>query len=286
MTKNLAIIPGVIAIVLLAGWGTSKETNIAGDKKHSKNFHGTLETWTNPPVKVDNISIDNLFAQIPLYVKPSVPTRKKSTAHTAAAAAADKAAYAARVAQEASASAKKMLADGNQQAATGAAKAAQAAADAAEAAAKAVAAITPQEKIQKQKLHMLKEDPKVSLIEFELDLVEVDEIRVPHPDETWVWQEGKGHRKVKFVEMTVISKGRQKTKSSYLIEKNKKIYCDKIDAAGPGEQKVPVMAIKSLKIEGYTDRDLEERKKKEAAERETIKRIAAKDREQQKQKAR
>ena len=74
--------------------------------------------------------------------------------------------------------------------------------------------------------------------------------------------------------MTTISRDVKKTKAHYLIEKNKKVLCDRPNATGPEEQKVPITAIKSLKIEGYRDRELEERERKQQEEREKIRRLS------------
>ena len=58
------------------------------------------------------------------------------------------------------------------------------------------------------------------------------------------------------------------------MEHRKKIYCDRISAAGPAEQEVPLEAVKSLKIKGYKDRELEETEKRREEERRKIKKLA------------
>jgi len=270
------------AIVLLAGWGT-QDSNIAGDKKHSINFYGTLETWASPgdPMEVENISIENIFKQIPMYVKPShTPEKQKEvTAQNAIAQAARSAEQAAKAAKKAAQTAKKVSKKGIDEgatAATDAAKAAQAAAQAATAAAEAIATTVPQSKKTKTRKHSLPEDPKTSLIQAEVDLAEVGEIKTPYPDEIWTYQKKEKDRKFEFVQVTIISNDAKKTKTDYLVERWKKVYCDRTSAAGPGEQKVPLTAIKSLKINGYKDREQEERKKRQEQEKEKIKRIAKK----------
>ena len=52
--------------------------------------------------------------------------------------------------------------------------------------------------------------------------------------------------------MIVISKSG--TKHPYLLERKTKVYCDEIDTAGPVEKVVPLPAIKSLIIDGYSFR--------------------------------
>ena len=151
MKKEYVIIAGIIGAILLSGWG-SPDSNITGDKKQSINFYGTLTTWENPEtvIEVDNISIDNIFKQIPMFLKPSRPKKsKKMTAATTTAHAAKAAKKAAKEAQKAAIAAKK----GDIIAAKKVAKASQQAADAAAAAAQAVSIAMPKEKTAERKIY-------------------------------------------------------------------------------------------------------------------------------------
>jgi len=47
-----------------------------------------------------------------------------------------------------------------------------------------------------------------------------------------------------------------------LLESKTPIYCDGIDSAGPQETTVPLSALKTLTIDGYTYRDTSADKKK------------------------
>jgi len=214
MKKAIAIIGAVGTICILAGWGT-QGSNVAGDKKQTIKFYGTLETWASPrkPMEVENISIENIFRQIPMYVKPS---------------------------------------------------------------GSAIATSSPKTDTKQTNNLVLQKDPKTSLIQAEIDLAEVGEVKVPFPDQFWIYQKDDRARKNEFVQVTIISNDAKKTKTDYLVEKRKKIFCDRISAAGPGEQKVPLTAIKSLKIKGYKDRELEKSKKRKQEEQEKIKRLAKK----------
>ncbi len=221
MKKSLYTLLGISTTMILAGWGTS-ESNIAGDKKQAVNFSATIETWANPDteIKVENLSIDNLYKQIPLYLKPAVSNPRPD---------------ASAVALDCS----KCFPD------------------------KAVTSS------KKYKEFILEGDPRNTLIETKIDLAEVSEIIIPHPDEIWTYQKEKGYNKTEYIEMVIISKDTKKTKTSYLIEKRKRIYSDRINAAGPEEQEVPLEALKSLKIDGYSDRKIEETKKIQEKERTT-----------------
>ncbi len=96
-------------------------------------------------------------------------------------------------------------------------------------------------------------NPFKDYIATKIDLSETGKIQVPSPGTIWVYQKKKKHRKLKFTEVIVISKSN--TKHHYLLERKTKVYCDEIDAAGPVEKIVPLPAIKSLKIDGYSFRD-------------------------------
>ncbi|GEM_PF-1836805 len=266
MRKTFVSLFGIVAIFILSGWG-AQNSNVSGDKKHAINFYGTLETWSSPDtiINIENISIDNLYKQIPMLLKPTLkPAAKGKKSFADAAQKAAKAAKkAAKAAQKAAKTAKK---DG-ESAAQDAALAAKAAADAAQAAVQALSTTKQAEKTADPKKHILTSDPKTNLIETKIDLVEVHEITVPHPDELWIYQKEKGYRKVEYIEIEIVSKGTKKTSMSYLIEKRKKIYCDRVTASGPEEQEVPLKAIKSLKIMGFNDRDVEKSKNKQEIEK-------------------
>jgi len=278
MKKTLAAFVAIGTICVLSGWGT-RDSNVSGDKKQSINFYGTLETWASPgkTMEVENISIENIFRQIPMYVKPSGKYKAKAGPTQAVDQAARSAEQAAKSAKKAAQAAKKAARQQDSAAATvaaDAAKAAQDAAKAATAAAEAIATAAPQPTAKQKNEITLQKDPKTSLIQAEIDLAEVGEIKVPFPDQVWVYQKDDKARKLEFIQVTIISNDVKKTKTDYLVEKWKKIYCDRVSAAGPGEQKVPLTALKNLKIKGYSDRELEESKRRKEKEREKIRRLA------------
>jgi len=92
-----------------------------------------------------------------------------------------------------------------------------------------------------------------------IDLDEVSQINVPTPGIIWYYQKKERHPRQEFIEVEVITKSN--TKRSYLVDPKTPIYCDEIDAAGPQEKIVRLLALKTLTIEGYTYRDTSKDKK-------------------------
>ncbi|TET06925.1 hypothetical protein E3J79_00430 [Candidatus Dependentiae bacterium] len=107
--------------------------------------------------------------------------------------------------------------------------------------------------------HTLKTDPRRGIIS-RIDLSEASEIQVPHPHIVWNYQK-KGSRKSKYIEIIVISNDKQKTKCSYLIDLRRKIFCDKVNKAGPIELEVPFQSLKHLVIKGYRHKEPEKKEK-------------------------
>ncbi len=196
MRKIIFLFLNVAILLVLVNWG-APETTVAGGNKHVINFHGTLYTWAQPeqPIKIDNISLDNLFRQIPLYTKPSIKNKKI------------------------------IKKEGNN--------------------------------------YIILKNPRKNFTEIQIDLSETNEIIVPQPEKKWTYkpEENKTseYGNIVFVEIILVSNDK-KTQSHYLIENNKKLYCDKINKAGPIEMEVPIIALKKLVIEGFTDRNLEKKK--------------------------
>lgn len=53
-----------------------------------------------------------------------------------------------------------------------------------------------------------------------------------------------------YIEITIISNDKRKTKNVYIIEKLKKLFCDEVNEAGPIEKELSLLAIKRLQING------------------------------------
>jgi hypothetical protein len=108
----------------------------------------------------------------------------------------------------------------------------------------------------------LKEDPTHDMAVTKIDLEEVEEIRVDH-EPIYVFQQPQ-HRPSYFYRATIISKSSSKTKHYALIPEHIKLQCDEVDAAGPIEKSVPLSAVKSLKIKGFSQRMDQEQTKNNA----------------------
>jgi hypothetical protein len=105
----------------------------------------------------------------------------------------------------------------------------------------------------------LTENPPTDFVKATIDLDELKEIQVPKPDTIWYYQQKENSQKIEYLEIIVTTKSN--TKNFYLLERKTPIYCDEIDAAGPQEKTIPLAALKTLTIEGYTYRDTSKEKK-------------------------
>jgi hypothetical protein len=63
---------------MIFSYGTA-ESNVGPSKKHSINFYGTLEVHQGNIFEVDNISIQDLYRQIPMYDCPGEGFLEKAT---------------------------------------------------------------------------------------------------------------------------------------------------------------------------------------------------------------
>jgi hypothetical protein len=103
-------------------------------------------------------------------------------------------------------------------------------------------------------------NPNADFTKTSLDLNEIKEISVPFPSTIWIYQKKERSQKIEFTEVHVTTNSN--TKTAYLVEAKTPVYCDAIDSAGPQEKTVPLSAIKTLTIEGYTYRDTSKDKDK------------------------
>ncbi len=103
-------------------------------------------------------------------------------------------------------------------------------------------------------------NPNTEYSKRDLDLAETKEIQVPSPNTIYFYQQKKNSKRLEFIEMEAISNGG--TKYYFLLDPKTPIYCDGIDSAGPQETTVPLSALKTLTIEGYTYRDTSKDKNK------------------------
>lgn len=106
----------------------------------------------------------------------------------------------------------------------------------------------------------LNENPNEKFLKRDVDLDETSEIAVPSPKTIYVYQKKERSQKLEFLEVEVTNKSGNKY--YFLLESKTPIYCDGIDSAGPQETTVPLSALKTLTIDGYTYRDTSADKKK------------------------
>jgi len=66
----------ISSVFLLANW-SKQVSEVAGDKKQRINFYGNIITVANQDKQpaIDNISIENIIKQIPVYVAPTTFTK-------------------------------------------------------------------------------------------------------------------------------------------------------------------------------------------------------------------
>ena len=121
--------------------------------------------------------------------------------------------------------------------------------------------------------HTFNTNPKSGII-TKIDLSETDQISVPHPKTIWTYQRKKGARKTEYIEITIVSNDKKKTRHHYIIDLGRKLICDEINEAGPIEKEVPFKAIKTLTIEGYKYRDTDIKRQKTEATKPCVARAA------------
>jgi hypothetical protein len=76
MKKIILSLLFISTVLFMANW--SKQTSdVSGDRKHRINFYGKIITIGNKDKEktIENISIDNIFKQIPVYETPTTPTK-------------------------------------------------------------------------------------------------------------------------------------------------------------------------------------------------------------------
>jgi len=95
-------------------------------------------------------------------------------------------------------------------------------------------------------------NPSTDLSSGKVDLSETDSIKIPFPQVIWVYQKKSRQQRIEFIEIHVISKSG--IKREYLVERKIQISCDEIDSSGPQEKRVPLSALDTLTIEGYSSR--------------------------------
>jgi len=105
----------------------------------------------------------------------------------------------------------------------------------------------------------LAENPTTDFVKDAYNLDQIKEIQVPSSNTLWYYQKKPNQQRMEYIEVVVITKSN--TKSYHLLEHRAQIYCDEIDATGSQEKIIPLAALQTLTIEGYTYRDTSKTKK-------------------------
>jgi len=94
-----------------------------------------------------------------------------------------------------------------------------------------------------QKPALQEQDPSINITK--LDFVEIYSIKVPNQ------QEILSFKNREYIEIEITSRDPERTKQRYIIEKNKRILCDQINAGGLIEKDLSFEALDTLLIDGY-----------------------------------
>lgn len=79
MQQLKKIVSILLLVSIVGGWSEQDSSSVAGSKKNDVNFYGSLDTHQGKKLNIDNISIDRLYKQVPLYAMPAKKDYNKST---------------------------------------------------------------------------------------------------------------------------------------------------------------------------------------------------------------
>jgi len=94
-------------------------------------------------------------------------------------------------------------------------------------------------------------NPITDFVKSPIDLSKVHEIRVPKPNTLWVYQKEKKYQRLEFILAQVTMK-ESSTPKEYLMEHRVHITCNSIDNANSQKKEVPLAAVDTLTVEGYS----------------------------------
>lgn len=96
----------------------------------------------------------------------------------------------------------------------------------------------------------LEENPVTEFSHSKIDLSTISTIKVPNPNTVWIYQKEKKYQKIEFILIQVTPKESTTTKD-YLLERKTHISCNTMEK-GTQKKEVPLSAIETLTIEGYS----------------------------------
>lgn len=94
-------------------------------------------------------------------------------------------------------------------------------------------------------------NPITDFVKSPIDLSKIQEIRVPKPNTLWVYQKEKKYQRLEFVLVQVMMK-ESTTPKEYLLEHRVHITCNSIESTNSQKKEVPLAAVDTLTIEGYS----------------------------------
>ncbi len=94
-------------------------------------------------------------------------------------------------------------------------------------------------------------DPNINTVR--LDFSEISKITVPNPHSKYTFKNRE------YIAIRVESNDNQMTTNDYIIELNKKVYCDQTNAAGPIERELSFEAIETITFNGHRTQELDTR---------------------------
>lgn len=114
-------------------------------------------------------------------------------------------------------------------------------------------------------------NPITNFTKVSVDLAEIESLEIKDPEIVWTYKRKKGHQDLTFFEIVATNNDPEKTRSTYLIESRKKLYCDRHIGESFEEREVPFTAVKKLTIEGFRHREEQQRSTKKAVANDTFK---------------
>lgn len=94
-------------------------------------------------------------------------------------------------------------------------------------------------------------NPGTDFVKSKIDLDQVSTIRVSNPNTVWVYQKEKKYQRQEFLLVHITAK-ESNTPKDYLLELKTRIACNSIDKNESQKKEVPLSAIDTLTIEGYS----------------------------------
>ena len=95
--------------------------------------------------------------------------------------------------------------------------------------------------------------------EAKIDLPEINQISVVYEGDK---PKILSFNKKEYIELEVVSNDKNKTKNSYIIERNRKVFFDEPNQAGPIEHTIALEVLDTITIDGYKERDEQKKAKK------------------------